>query len=201
MTPLRLLVLLLLATSVLAEARESAKVEILVDPDSPSASIATIGEFSFPVGLGRKGITPAGKVFQPGRTLPGRFRIDAILSADRFAMAPALITQSGKTQSWLRSNLFRNMSSIDFDGDGNGGEYGKAFLALTPIDSTAAQPFRFAEYKGVFRYYSFALHGTQDQARIGKCSTGGCINIGQDDLRKLLPLLSLGDEVVVRIKE
>ena len=113
-------------------------------------------------------------------------------------MDPILVRQSGKPAGWLASHLFRNMSSIDFDGDGMGGEYGEAFISLEPVRSEASQPFSFQTFRGVFRWYSYALHGTQDQQRIGKCITGGCINIGEADLRRILPCVQLGDLVEIR---
>ena len=138
-----------------------------------------------------------GEVFKGGYSLLGKFRINAILSGDRFEMDAKLIETSGKSKEWLQKNLFKNMSSIDFDGDGKGGEYGSAFISLEPVDLKAAQPFRFNTYKGVFRWYSFAIHGTQDEKRIGKCITGGCINVKQESLVELLRKLKLGDHVEI----
>lgn len=155
----------------------------------------------FQVGLGRDGYLPEGSAFVGGSSLLGEFSVNAVLSADRFEMIDNLVVQSGRTREWLKENLFRNMSSIDFDGDGRGGEYGEAFIGLEPMDSSATQPFHFGEYKGVFRWYSYAIHGTQDQSRIGKCVTGGCINVGQEPLRSLVEEVSLGDRVVIRSSE
>ena len=92
------------------------------------------------------------------------------------------------------------MSSIDFDGDGKGGEYGAAFVSLEDL-SGRDQPFRFNVYKGTFRWYSYAIHGTQNQSRIGKAITGGCVNVGTENLDKVLSAVELGDIVeVVRRK-
>ncbi|MGB0279088.1 MAG: L,D-transpeptidase family protein, partial [Prochlorococcaceae cyanobacterium] len=55
----------------------------------------------------------------------------------------------------------------------------------------------FGEYKGVFRWYSYAIHGTQDEERIGKRITGGCINVDDATMATLLKSVKLGDEVVV----
>ncbi|MDF1741426.1 MAG: L,D-transpeptidase [Verrucomicrobiales bacterium] len=79
-----------------------------------------------------------------------------------------------------------------------GGEYGDCFIGLQPVNSTTKQPFHFGEYKGVFRWYSYAIHGTQDQSRIGKCVTGGCINVGAADLAALMAALDLNDRVAVQ---
>ena len=59
------------------------------------------------------------------------------------------------------------------------------------------QPFRFNTYDGVFRWYSFAIHGTNDESRIGKAVTGGCINAGKFTMGVLLDTVELGDEVVI----
>ncbi|MDF1862246.1 MAG: L,D-transpeptidase [Verrucomicrobiales bacterium] len=178
---------------------EAIRVRIELNPDQPELSQGTLtgDDSTFPVGLGKHGILPAGESFRGGYSLLGTFSINAILTAERFEMTEELIRQSGKSRDWLRENLFRNMSSIDFDGDGEGGEYGEAFLGLEPTNSKADQPFHFGEYKSVFRWYSYAIHGTQDESRIGKCVTGGCINAGRDELGSLAALLKLGDLVSI----
>lgn len=63
--------------------------------------------------------------------------------------------------------------------------------------TTARQPFHFGEYQGVFRWYSYAIHGTQDEARIGRRITGGCINVGSEDLLQLVGKLEAGSVVEV----
>lgn len=171
---------------------------LFLDPDDPTRSVGVLpGGTTFPVGFGRKGIRPAGTSFIGGFSLLGTFEVNAILAIDRFEMTEALVAESGKSRQWLAENLFRNMSSIDFDGDGRGGEYGNAFLGLAPLESEAKQPFHFGEYRGVFRWYSYAIHGTQDEERIGRKITGGCINVGARDLAILVAKLKLGD--IVRV--
>lgn len=182
------------------EAAISAEIVVELDAETPGASrgrIVRTGS-TFPVGLGKHGFLPAGRSFRGGYSLLGLFSVSAILSGDRFQMTEKLISESGKSRDWLAENLFRNMSSIDFDGDGVGGEYGGAFIGLEPLDSTAKQPFHFGEYKGVFRWYSYAIHGTQDESRVGKCVTGGCINVRKTDLVAILDSIGLGDRVAIR---
>ncbi len=184
----------------IAEDESRASVEIRLNPDIPSKSVGKVlkGEaHSFPVGLGRNGPLPAGSVFRAGYSLLGEFAINAILTGSSFAMQDSLIKKSGKTRDWLSRHLFSNMNRIDFDGDATGGEYGNAFIGLSPLDSSVRQPFHFGEYKGVFRWYSYAIHGTQDKSRIGKSITGGCINVGKSDLQELVERVSLGDRVVI----
>lgn len=177
-----------------------AVIAIELDADDPSASLGRIvsSDRTFSVGFGKHGYLPAGESFRAGHSLLGSFSVSAVLSEDRFEMTDELIAESGKTRDWLAGNLFRNMSSIDFDGDGSGGEYGSAFIGLAPLGSAAKQPFHFGEYKGVFRWYSYALHGTQDEDRIGRCVTGGCINVAKDDLAVVLETVELGDVVEIQ---
>ncbi|MEC5125374.1 L,D-transpeptidase [Verrucomicrobiales bacterium BCK34] len=185
----------------LLEAGEKAVIRIVLDEGNPGQSRLYLQDGDtggIPVGFGKKGFLPAGEAFQGGYSLLGEFEVNAVLSSDRFEMTDELVQESGKSREWLAENLFFKMSSIDFDGDGKGGEYGDAFIGLAPIHSSAKQPFHFGEYKGVFRWYSYAIHGTQDQARIGKCVTGGCINVGAADLNALTAVLDLNDRVVVQ---
>ena len=175
------------------------RLTITLDSDDPGTSqgLLTGSDTPFPVGFGKSGVLPAGSAFRGGFSLLGKFRINAILSADRFEMTESLIEQSGKLREWLAENLYSNMNSIDFDGDGKGGEYGAAFFSLEPVDSDADQPFHFGDYKGTFRWYSYAIHGTQDEERIGKCVTGGCVNVSEKTVSLLLKKLELGDTVLI----
>ena len=175
-------------------------VRIQLDAENPSASqgiLEASGEAQpFPVGFGRLGLACAGTSFQDGLTPLGRFRVNAILSESDFAMEPDLVEQSGKSEAELKTSLFRNMSDIDFKGDGQSGEYGIGYISLAPVPASE-QPFQFNTYNGKFRWYSFAIHGTNDERRVGQSVTGGCINVNQDTLKTLLGTLQLGDEVVI----
>jgi hypothetical protein len=150
----------------------------------------------FKLGFGRNGVTCAGSRFEEGYTPLGRFKVNAILSGDRFVMDPALVAQSGKSEAELRKTLFRNMNAIDFNGDGETGEYGIGYISLAPVDSVK-QPFAFNTYNGKFRWYSFAIHGSNNDQRIGQKVTGGCVNVTEPDLKTLLSSVKLGDEVVI----
>ena len=174
---------------------------IELDADDPSKSEGVLsdanGNLRFPVGYGRRGLACAGSWFQDGWTPLGRFRVNGILSDERFDMDPELITSSGRTEQELRSTLFRNMSSIDFKGDGLVGEYGIGYISLEPVPATP-QPFSFNTYNGRFRWYSFAIHGSNDESRIGKALTGGCINVDRNTLGTLLERAQLGDEILIQ---
>ena len=167
------------------------------DPANSEGTLKTKPEpLSFQVGYGRYGIACADTSFREGETPLGTFKVNAILSPDRFEMDPALIKQSGKTKAYLEENLFKIMSAIDFKGDGETGEYGKGYISLEPLSDTE-QPFKFNEYDGKFRWYSFAIHGTNDKSRVGQRVTGGCINVNDATMATLLQNVKLGDEVVV----
>ena len=174
---------------------------IELDADDPSKSEGVLsdanGNLRFPVGYGRRGLACAGSWFQDGWTPLGRFRVNGILSDERFEMDPELIASSGRTEQELRSTLFRNMSSIDFKGDGLVGEYGIGYISLEPVPATP-QPFSFNTYNGRFRWYSFAIHGSNDESRIGKTLTGGCINVDRNTLETLLERAQLGDEILIQ---
>ena len=174
---------------------------IELDADDPSKSEGVLpdanGNLRFPVGYGRRGLACAGSWFQDGWTPLGRFRVNGILSDERFEMDPELIASSGRTEQELRSTLFRNMSSIDFKGDGLVGEYGIGYISLEPVPATP-QPFSFNTYNGRFRWYSFAIHGSNDESRIGKALTGGCINVDRNTLESLLERAQLGDEILIQ---
>ena len=177
-----------------------APIRIQLDGSNPAASEGVLdraeGPLRFTVGYGRHGIGCEGTTFEEGVTPLGTFQVNAILSNDRFEMDPALVEQSGKSEEELRESLFTNMNSIDFKGDGETGEYGIGYISLAPVPATE-QPFRFNTYDGVFRWYSFAIHGTNDESRIGKAVTGGCINAGKRTMGVLLDTVELGDEVVI----
>ena len=180
------------------EIREPIRIQL--NGSNPAASEGVLdraeGPLRFTVGHGRHGIGCEGTTFEEGVTPLGTFQVNAILSNDRFEMDPSLVEQSGKTEEELRETLFTNMNSIDFKGDGETGEYGTGYISLAPVPATD-QPFRFNIYGGVFRWYSFAIHGTNDETRIGKAVTGGCINTGQLTMGVLLDTVELGDEVVI----
>ena len=165
---------------------------------SKSFGVVPLGEERkiFKVGYGKNGVTCAGSRFEEGYTPLGTFKVNAILSNDRFEMDPALIKQSGKTEAELKQMLFKSMNTIDFSGDGEIGEYGIGYVSLAPVNSVK-QPFRFNTYDGKFRWYSFAIHGSNNDARIGQRITGGCVNVGAPILKVLLSSVKLGDEVIV----
>ena len=176
------------------------RVRIELDVNAPAKSTGILSgaglNHAFHVGYGKYGIACEGSRFEEGVTPLGTFRVNAVLSDDIFEMEPELIEQSGRTRDNLKSTLFRNMSAIDFKGDGETGEYGKGHTSLEPLSDTE-QPFKFNEYDGKFRWYSFAIHGTNDKSRVGQRVTGGCINVNDATMATLLQNVKLGDEVVV----
>lgn len=181
-----------------ADEKPVLRIELNLREPEKSVGRFTDGPVSpFPVGFGKNGFRNPGEKFVGGSSLLGEFVVNAILTSTSFQMTDELVAESGRSRDWLAKHLFTNMSSIDFDGDGKGGEYGTAFLGLEPVNSKVEQPFHFGEYRGTFRWYSYAIHGTQDENRIGKRVTGGCINVGQKALALLVERLQLGSRVTV----
>ena len=185
-------------TKVTSQTEGPIKIELnQVSPKESKGRAESDGnEMVFEVGYGKNGVGCIGSTFEEGVTPLGTFKVNAIMSQDRFEMDETLIQQSGKAKSYLSENLFNNMNSIDFKGDGETGEYGSGYISLTPVPSTP-QPFTFNKYDGIYRWYSFAIHGTNDETRIGKRVTGGCINMRNKDVKRLIKNIDLGDEVVV----
>ena len=178
----------------------SGPIRIELDLKDPSKSFGVLplgnDRTIFKVGYGRLGVTCPGSRFEEGYTPLGRFKVNAILSNDRFVMDPVLIRQSGKSEAELKATLFKSMNSIDFSGDGEVGEYGIGYVSLEPVNSVK-QPFQFGTYDGKFRWYSFAIHGSNNDQRIGQKVTGGCVNVAEPVLKTLLSSVKLGDEVEV----
>lgn len=174
------------------------RIELDLKDSTRSFGVVPRGEdrMIFKVGFGRHGVTCAGSRFEEGYTPLGKFRVNAILSKDRFVMEPALIAQSGKSEAELKATLFRNMNAIDFNGDHEIGEYGIGYIGLVPVDSVK-QPFGFSTYNGTYRWYSFAIHGSNNDKRIGQQLTGGCVNVSEPVLKTLLASVKLGDEVLI----
>lgn len=179
---------------------QGAKIQIHLNQSKPNESFANIntkvGNEIFKVGFGKYGVSCKGSQFEEGMTPLGTFKVNAILSNEKFEMEESLINKSGKGKEYLVKNLFNNMSSIDFQGDGRKNEYGMGYISLKPVPENK-QPFEFNEYAGKFRWYSFAIHGTNDERRVGKAVTGGCINMNNKDITKLLKEMKLGDQVVI----
>ena len=180
--------------------RITGPIQIELDLSDPSRSFGVLPRGSdrtiFKVGFGRYGVTCAGSRFEEGYTPLGTFKVNAILSKDRFEMDPSLIKQSGKSAAELKTTLFQSMNAIDFSGDGEVGEYGIGYVSLEPLNSVK-QPFAFNTYDGKFRWYSFAIHGSNNDARVGQKVTGGCVNVVEPVLKTLLSSVKLGDEVVI----
>ena len=88
------------------------------------------------------------------------------------------------------------MSSIDFKGDGETGEYGRGYISLAPVPATP-QPFRFNTYDGMFRWYSFAIHGTNDPSTLGKRVSNGCARLVNDQMAELYDRVPMNTRVVL----
>ena len=121
--------------------------------------------------------------------------MNAILTADRFEMDPVLIESSGKSEAELAQELFRDMNSIDFSGDGVSGEYGDGYISLEPFLNLIS-PLSSIHTLENFVGTVFAIHGTNDEKRIGQKS-GRLHQRQQMSLSMILSAVKMGDEVVI----
>ena len=82
-----------------------------VSPENSTGKADSEGnEIAFEVGYGKNGVGCSGSTFEEGVTPLGTFKVNAIMSKDRFEMDEGLIKKSGKTKSYLSENLFNNMN-------------------------------------------------------------------------------------------
>lgn len=158
-----------------------------------------------PIGIGSGGL--AEKRSMADRVTPtGTFTVDLVLHAAgthdavapeavaRFAGDPelaALLTPDGLPR------LFRNMSGLDFDGDGAAGEYGPAYIGLHAADVVTGP--KLDRWRGVPRWFSIALHGTPDPTDLGGATSGGCVHLSDPLLARLIEeeLLVVGSTVTI----
>lgn len=169
------------------------------------------------VGIGKGGVVK--KVSMDDLVTPtGHFVVNLVLAND-----PAVCRASESLKSRYRSKpqylkflespaglvrLFKNMSSLDFDGDGKGDTaYGGGYigLALDPrfVPNASLSPSRIVgpgarSYQGKVSWYSIALHGTPNEtSAIGSATSGGCVHLQASILQKLLKLVSIGTRVEI----
>ncbi|MBY0552274.1 MAG: L,D-transpeptidase [Candidatus Obscuribacterales bacterium] len=172
---------------------------------------------SAPVGIGKGGSVK--KVSMDDFVTPtGRFVVNLILTGDAEVCKAS---EALKNRYWSQPQyrqflqspeglvrLFKNMSSLDFDGDGKGDTaYGGGYIGLA-LDPAFAANTTLTQarivgpgariYQDRVYWYSIALHGTPNEAAaIGHATSGGCVHVDSAALQKLLKLVSIGTRVEI----
>jgi len=159
------------------------------------------------VGVGRGGTGT--KTTMSDRITPtGTFTVDLVLTerGDRNAIAPHLRARWSSDATYGPfvdepdglARLYRNMSSLDFDGNGQPDQaYGVAYVGLDSAGAVTGPKMRM--YRGTPYWYSIALHGTPDPANLGEARSGGCVHVGSELLLQLVDsgVLAVGQTVVI----
>lgn len=203
-----------------APSTESASIVIKVNRTTKRLSVEKSDGtmvLSAPVGIGKGGVVK--KVSMEDLVTPtGHFVVNLVLANE-----PAVCKASESLKSRYRSKpqylkflespeglvrLFKNMSSLDFDGDGKDDTaYGGAYIGLA-LDQAFAPNARFnpsrivgtgaRSYQGKVSWYSIALHGTPNETfAIGNATSGGCVHLQASALQRLLKLVSIGTPVEI----
>ena len=159
------------------------------------------------VGIGRGGLTT--KTSMADFITPtGSFTVDLVVGeAERHnAIAPALRSRWADDPIYgplvdpadgLRT-LFANMSSLDFDRDGQADRaYGVAYVGLHAEDAVTGPKMR--QYHGTPYWYSIALHGTPSRDTLGAARSGGCVHVSAKLLTRLIDegQLAVGQTVTI----
>ena len=162
-----------------------------------------------PIGIGRGGLGE--KVSMSDFVTPlGTFTVDLVLedSGQHNAIAPSLRDRwTGdptygalvEPQSGL-TTLYRNMSSLDFNGDqAPDRAYGVAYVGLDSASAITGPKMRL--FRGTPYWYSIALHGTPSSEQLGQARSGGCVHVSAPLLRRLIREGTLAVGQTVRIAD
>ncbi len=146
-----------------------------------------------PCGIGRGGLKTKTSMLD-SVTPTGQFEVDIILSKrkNQNSSSDAIRRRYKDTPftEYVTSGagmerLFNNMNAIDFNKDGKPDDaYGAAYIGLDSDESITGPKMKY--YNGMPYWFSIAIHGTNDEANIGKANSGGCIHLRKDDLERIL---------------
>lgn len=176
--------------------------------------------FETSVGVGRGGLIQK-KSMEDCVTPCGKFSVDLILFHNpKFdCISKELRLKYSKDKDFSSyvsaeeglSRLFENMNSLDFDGDGKPDRaYGAAYIGLNPCSfahdkgaacATVVTGPKLSKFKNTVYWFSIALHGTpKEAANIGKAKSGGCIQVPEKELRRIVEngLLTIGSTVTIK---
>ncbi len=83
------------------------------------------------------------------------------------------------------AQLFNNMSSLDFDGNGSPDRaYGDGYIGFT--SSTTITGPKMSTFQGTPYWFSIAIHGTPHPENIGQANSGGCVHIDSKSLQQMI---------------
>lgn len=148
---------------------------------------------SCPVSLGRGGIKQKHSMADYV-TPTGTFTVDLILDEEKpqfnaIAKESLEALKHHRWQKLISSNtklrvLFATMNNLDFNGDGHADHaYGIAYIGLNGLNSGP----KLSSFQSKPYWYSIALHGTaHGERQLGSYSSGGCIHVSEEILRKLI---------------
>lgn len=160
-----------------------------------------------PCSIGRGGM---GKKQNMSDTITptGDFFVDIVLYKDKTysAISPLLTKQYSRHPNFgfLKSSdglsrLFHNMNALDFNRDGKADQsYGTAYIGLDGPGKITGPKLHL--FSGTPYWFSIAIHGAPDEARIGIDATGGCIHVAEHDLSWLVTqhIINVGTKVLIR---
>lgn len=145
-----------------------------------------------PCGIGRGGLAQK-KSMADAVTPTGEFVVDLILDQQ------PQFDQSRRALPLSLAQLFQNMNTLDFNGDGRPDHaYGSAYIGLA--SKTAITGPKLTTYRdGTVYWFSIALHGTPDPTTIGKAASGGCVHLSAETLAKLIEggVVGIGTRVTI----
>lgn len=75
--------------------------------------------------------------------------------------------------------------------------YAGGAIVIPPVDTTQRQ---FADVLGHYRLNlgdGYALHGTQETAKLGQSVSHGCVRLADEDIARLYAMAKVGDEVII----
>ena len=151
-------------------------------------------ERSAPVGIGRGGLLDKSSMSDLV-TPTGIFTVDLVLHEGGELNAVAEPERLGELSL---DQLWRNMSGIDFDGDGQPDRaYGGVYVGLN--GEGTGPKMRQHSRSGTAYWYSIALHATPLPENLGAANSGGCVHVDEQLLLSLVEdgTLGLGSTVVI----
>jgi len=163
--------------------------------------------FQDPVGVGRGSLRikrSMGDLVTP----TGEFLVDLILYKDKgfdAVSADDLRRYKNSRFSTLISSesglarLFTNMNQIDFNNDGKADHaYGEGYIGISSLTGAITGPKMYL-YGNTPYWYSIALHGTSQPQNIGGTNSGGCVNVNNTTIAKLIEkaLVKIGTRVTI----